>query len=215
LPGEHCVPGRPAVTVSRADGARYLCNDCGRDLTGVGLVVACRCGSAARRRIDAGDASYRRPATGEAPRWNPLKDWTAKYLQFTWNVSQLRRLYAPGSGADAVEVRRIVDMSFASGLSLGEWLTAGPEPVTVTPGDVARLVGAEPLSVCVALGRADEPAARIIPVGFVRPPHFWVEYRRPNSRPVRFDALDLAERCLQAWQTFLTIRGVELPAWPG
>jgi hypothetical protein len=198
--------------MSRAPGAHYICNDCGRDLTGLGFAIPCRCGSVSRRRIDP-DASYHRPQTDGAPRWNPLKDWTAKYLQFTWNVSQLRRLYASGSGAEAVEVRRIVDMSFASALSLGEWLTSGPEPAAVTPGDVARFVAVEPLAVCVALASGHEAPARIIPVGFVRPPHFWVEYQRPNDKPVRFDALDLAERCLQAWQTFLTRRGVALPTW--
>ena len=197
------------MTMARVGQARYLCDACGRDRTGVPLAVSCRCGSVARRRVDTGDASYRRPASDDGPRWNPLQDWTAKYLQLTWNVSQLRRLYAEGSGAGVDEVRRIVELSFGSALQLADWLTSGPEPAAVTPGDVARLVAAEPLAICAALGTA----ARIVPVGFVRPPHFWVEYRRPGARPVRYDALDLAERCLSAWQTFLTVRGVALPSW--
>jgi hypothetical protein len=201
--------------MSPAGIAHYLCNDCGRDLSGVSRPTACLCGSTSRRRVDPTDA-FRRPSTPEAPRWNPLKDWTAKYLQFTWNVNQLRRLYAPGSGADQGEVRRIVETAFTSAVSLGDWLTAGPEPVTVTPGDVERFVMTEPLSIASAFDHPDGPEAetsRLVAVGFVRPPHFWVEYRRPNARPVRYDALDLAARCLQAWQSFLTARGVSLPTW--
>jgi hypothetical protein len=201
------------VTVSTG-GAKYLCHDCGRNLSGLGLAVPCLCGSTTRRRIDSTDAAYRRPTTDESPRWNPLKDWSAKYLQLTWNVAQLRRLYASGGDTEATEVRRIVDMSFASCLTLGDWLTSGPEPATVTPGDVARLFETEPLSVCAALSTTDAPErARVLPVGFVRPPHFWVEYQRPNARPVRYDALDLVERCLSAWQVFLAARDVALPTW--
>jgi hypothetical protein len=199
--------------MSRSVGARFVCDDCGRDVSGVPPSMPCSCGGTSRRRVDATDA-FQRPATPDSPRWDPLKDWTAKYLQLTWNVGQLRRLYAPDSGAQADEVRRIVDMTFASCVGLGDWLTSGPEPVTVTPGDVARLVAAEPLSICATLvNGSDINSARIVAVGFVRPPHYWLEYRRPNARPVRYDALDLADRCLLTWQTFLTARSVKLPTW--
>jgi hypothetical protein len=200
--------------MSRAGGAHYLCDQCGRDLSGVSLSQVCLCGATTRRRVDLRDAVYRRPSSPDTPRWDPLKDWVAKYLQLVWNVQQLRRMYAPESTAGADEVRRIVDTSFGAALHLGEWLMAGPEPVSVTPGDVARLVATEPLSVCVAFSSPDDDvSSRVLPVGFSRPPHFWVEHRRPNAKPVRYDALDLLERCLRAWQAFLTSHGVDLPSW--
>jgi hypothetical protein len=202
------------VTMSRAGDARYLCDDCGRDLSDVSLSAPCACGGVTRRRLDGGDAAYRRPATADAPPWDPFKDWSAKYLQLLWNVQQLRRLYAPGSGADADEVRRIVETSLAAAVGLGDWLTSGPEPVSVTPGDVARLLAAEPLSICASFAARDPATrARVRPVGFSRPPHYWVEQRRAYDKPVRYDALDLLERCLRAWQNFLTGRGVPLPTW--
>jgi hypothetical protein len=202
------------MTMSRASGARYLCDNCGRDLSAVSLTATCLCGATTRRRVDLGDAVYGRPATPDEPRWDPLKDWTAKYLQLVWNVQQLRRLYAPESGAEADEVHRIVDTSFAAALHLGDWLTSGPEPASVQPGDVARLMETEPLSVCAAFASTSaEVSARVLPVAFTRPQHFWVEHRAPNAKPVRYDALDLLERCLRAWQAFLTSRGVSLPTW--
>jgi hypothetical protein len=201
------------VPISRA-GARYLCDRCGRDLSAVSMSAACVCGSAMRRRVDSGEVVYRRPATPDAPRWDPLKDWEAKYLQLVWNVQQLRRLYAPGSGADADEVRRIVDTSLMAARHLGDWLVSGPEPASVTPGDVDRLLATEPLSLCAAVDTPDPAVTtRVLPVAFSRPPHFWVEHRRPNAKPVRYDALDLLERCLRTWLAFLTVRGVRLPTW--
>ncbi len=201
------------MTMSRAGGARYLCDRCGRDLSALGLSGPCVCGAVTRRRVDGGDAVYRRPATDDAPQWDPLKDWTARYLQLVWNVQQLRRLYT-ADGADADEVRRIVETSCTAAVGLGEWLTSGPEPVSVTPGDVARLITSQPLSVCAAFGSPDQAVhTRVLPVAFSRPPHFWVEYRTPNAKPVRFDALDLLEHCLRTWQNFLTARRVPLPSW--
>ena len=200
--------------MSRAGGARYLCDECGRDLSGVSMSARCVCGSATRRRVDDGDAVYRRPTTDNSPQWDPLKDWTARYLQLIWNLQQLRLLYTPGAEADADAVRRIVETSLIAAVGLGDWLTSGPEPVSVTPGDIGRLIAAEPLAVCAAFaGRDTSATTAVLPVAFSRPPHFWVEHRRPNEKPVRFDALDLLERCLRAWQHFLTARGVTLPTW--
>jgi hypothetical protein len=95
-----------------------------------------------------------------------------------------------------------------------EWLVSGPEPVSVTPGDVERALATPPLSVCAAT-RSTDPAGstRVFPVAFSDPPHFWVEHRRPARKPVRYDALDLVDRCLRTWQAFLKERGVVLPTW--
>jgi hypothetical protein len=202
--------------MSGAAGAQYRCDSCGRDLSGFSLGVPCLCGSTRRRRIDAVDAVFRRPAAAESPGWDPFKDWTVKYLQFSWNVTQLRRLYEPGSGAEALEVRRIVEATLTSCWNLAEWLSSGPEPVTITPGEIARFIKTEPVSVCTAFAAADSTGAataRIVPVGFASQPQFWVEYRQPGQRSVRYDALDLAERCLVAWRMFLKERKVALPTW--
>jgi hypothetical protein len=202
--------------MSRAERARYLCDRCGRDLSGVSLTAACVCGAVTRRRVDSADAVYRRPVTDNGPQWDRLKDWTAKYLQLLWNVQQLRRMYPPGVSVDPDEVRRIVETSLTAVVGLADWLTSGPEPASVLPGDVARLMAAEPLSICVAFASADpEARPRVLRVAFSDPPHYWVEHRRPYDKPVRYDALDLLERCLRAWQNFLTARGVTLPTWQG
>lgn len=198
------------------DVAHYLCSDCGRDLSGVRMSTACLCGAHSRRRIDVGGAAYRRPLTAQSPPWDPLKDWTVKYLQFTWNVSQLRLMYEGGSAAEAAAVRCIVDSTFASCVSLAEWLTFGAEPASVSPGDLDRFLAAEPLSVCVALAARsdpDEPTSRVVPVAFASRHQYWVEYRRPRAKTVRYDALGLAEQCLLAWRSFLLARGVKLPNW--
>lgn len=192
---------------------RYVCDECGRELPPETGTAPCPCGGRTRRRVDPTDA-FARPAGADEPKWDPLKDWAAKYLQFTWNVGQLRLLSATGSGASADDVRRIVHTTFAAAADLGDWLTAGPEPASVSPGDVERLVLREPLVVGTALVR-ESPlrAAVLVPVGFATPPRFWVEYRRPQAKPVRYEALDLAQRCLVTWQSFLGARGVSLPSW--
>jgi hypothetical protein len=203
--------------------ARYVCDRCGRDLGPRRLSSRCLCGDAVWRRIDPAD-TFGRPATADTPGWDPLKDWAAKYLQFTWNIAALRRLGDADSAADAGEVRRAIEATFRAARELADWLTAGPEPATVTPGDLDRFTAEEPLSVAVALGAAGEAgdrvdgpdrtgSAHLVPVGFARPPRFWVEHRAPAARPVRYDALDLAQRCLFAWQRFLRTRGVQLPSW--
>jgi hypothetical protein len=199
-----------------SSGAQYRCDGCGRDLSGVRLGVACPCGVTARRRVDAIGAVYRRPLTPQAPPWDPFKDWSVKYLQFTWNVVQLRRLYAAGRAADPTEVRGIVEAAFASCSGLAEWLTYSPEPVSVTPGDVAQLIRAEPLCIGGALAAAPAPGAtssRIVTGTLGGELRFWIEYRRPGARATRYDALDLAEQCLNTWRGFLTQRGVALPSW--
>jgi hypothetical protein len=192
---------------------RYLCDRCGRELPPGLPARPCTCGGTGRRRVDPADA-FGRPPTADAPRWDPLKDWAAKYLQLTWNVGQLRRLSAAGSEASAEEIRRIIETTFAAARDLADWLAAGPEPASVSPGDVDRLAAESPLAVGTALVRGSAAGtARLVPVGFARPPRFWVEYQRPNAKPVRYEALDLAERCLVRWQTFLSSRGVRLPSW--
>lgn len=203
-------------------GARYLCSDCGRDLSGVRLSADCLCGSRSRRRIDGDGAAYRRPATESSPPWDRLKDWTVKYLQLEWNLGQLRLINREPDGVDAAQARRVVDSTFAAAVSLGEWLTFGAEPAAVTAGDIARFLATRPLSVCVALAQSaseSEPedgsatTARVVPVAFATRHQHWVEYRRPDAKTVRYDALGLAEECLLAWQSFLAARGVELPHW--
>jgi hypothetical protein len=202
------------VTTSRPGSARYLCDRCGRDLSDRGLSTPCLCGGLARRRVDGADAVYRRPETADPPRWDPLKDWTAKYLQLVWTVQQLRLLYAPDSDATPDEVRGIVESSVRAVASLGEWLLSGPEPAAVTPGDVERALASEPLSVCAAFGAGEvDVTTQLLPIAFSAPPRLWVEHRRPNARPVRYDALDLLDRCLRTWQAFLKERGVQLPSW--
>jgi hypothetical protein len=192
---------------------RFVCDGCGRELPPGPVAAPCPCGGTGRRRVDPADA-FGRPATPDAPRWDPLKDWAAKYLQLTWNVGQLRRLSAAGSAATAEEIRGIVETTFAAARDLGDWLAAGPEPASVSPGDVDRLAAEPPLAVGNALVRGTPAAtARLVPVGFAKPPRFWVEYQRPNAKPVRWEALDLAERCLVRWQSFLSVRGVRLPSW--
>lgn len=195
--------------------AQYRCDRCGRDLSGISLRIPCLCGGIARRRVDSTGAMYRRPLAAQSPPWDPFKDWSVKYLQFTWNVVQLRRLYARRSGAEAAEVRGIIEVTFASCSQLADWLSSGPEPVTVTPGDVAQLIRTEPLSVCTALRALDDVAAtsRIVTGTLGGELRFWVEHRRPGAKATRHDALDLAEQCLRSWQTFLTERGVTLPSW--
>jgi hypothetical protein len=197
--------------------ARYLCDSCGRDLTGVGFAVPCLCGNSYRRRVDLDGAVFRRPDSADSPPWDPFKDWTVKYLQFTWNVTQLRRLYTPGSGAAASEVRTVAEHVFSSCSELAAWLGSGPEPVCVTPGDVTRLVAVEPLAIGLAFGPGPAPAgghSRLLAASFGSQPRFWVQYERPGRKAQRYDALDLAERCLRAWLAFFRDRPVVLPTWP-
>lgn len=200
--------------MSRPGDATYLCDACGRDLSALGWSQPCVCGARTRRRVDAQDAVYRRPDGPDRPGWDRLKDWSAKYLQLVWNVQQLRLMYAPGSEAAAADVRGIVVTSIEAVRTLGEWLLSGPEPAGITPGDVERALAADPLALCTAFGAA-EPAAssRLLPVAFSDPPHFWIEHNRPNAKPVRYDALDLLDRCLRSWQSFLKEHGVRLPTW--
>lgn len=198
-------------------GARYRCADCGRDLSGTALAVPCLCGSTYRLRIDSDETLYRMPDRPGLPRFDPFKDWEIKYLQLSWNVSQLAHAYRSGIGFDAGDVRRIVEMAFASCADLGGWLVSGPEPHTVTPGDIDRFMQSDPVRLCKVprdqRSATDGESIRLVPVAFAPTPRFWVEHTRPGNKPMRFDSLDLAERWLDAWTQFLAGYGVAVPTW--
>ena len=191
---------------------QYSCADCGRDASLRAPSTPCLCGSTARLRADPED-SYRLVSDRALPWFDPFKDWTVKYLQFTWNVQQLRHAYTVDDGGTAERLCKSALITFTSCAELADWLVAGPEPVSVTPGALARLFATEPLSVTRALKPEGGGAARLVPVAFSRPPHAWVDYRRPEAKPVRYDALDLAERCLDAWHQYLHGCGVAVPSW--
>jgi hypothetical protein len=100
-------------------------------------------------------------------------------------------------------------------VELADWLTAGPEPHTVTAADLERLLRADPLRVAADFcGRgAGAGAVRLVPVAFAPTTRFWVEHAPPGAKPARYDALDLARRCREAWRLYLAGHGVVLPDW--
>ena len=171
------------------------------------------CGHTLRVRIDVKTESYALPGRTSL-RYDALKNWTVKYLQFTWNLARLRSVYAPSRTTPDV-LHSAIELTFASCHSLGAWLTAGPEPQSVTAGDVARLFEVAPLEVCKALATCTNTGARarieVVHLGHAA--RGWVEFAQPGKRAVRYDALDLADRCLAAWNCFLRDRDVALPSW--
>jgi hypothetical protein len=176
------------------------------------LTVPCLCGAIGRVRIDSNDAIYRMPDRPGLPRFDRFKDWHVKYLQLSWNVAQLERAYV--CERDAVVVQHLVEMVLASSARLADWLMSGPEPHEVTPADIDRFMDSDLLRICAAAAdRHDGEYTKLVPVAFAPTPHFWVEYNKSGQKSVRFDALDFAERCLHAWQQFLTGYDVPLPRW--
>jgi hypothetical protein len=112
------------------------------------------------------------------------------------------------------DVHAIAVTSIEAVRSLGDWLVSGPEPAGITPGEVERVLAADPLALCTTFGAAaPAPNSQLVPVAFSDPPRFWIEHQRPDVKPVRYDALDLLDRCLRTWQSFLKERGVRLPTW--
>jgi hypothetical protein len=111
-------------------------------------------------------------------------------------------------------LRASIELTFAACWGVADWLITGPKPPSVTHDDVVRLAGTEPLRVCRALvAETDEARAHIVPVHIGSPARSWIELERLGMRPVRFDALDLADRCFAAWNAFLRDHGVALPRW--
>jgi hypothetical protein len=179
---------------------------------------ACLCGCTYRERIDTAETLYRMPEHANLPQFDPFKDWRIKSLQVSWNIAELERAYRSDAPLDPEQVRRTVEMTLASCLDLADWLISGPEPHAVTAGEIERLLRADPLRVCVALHAHAAPddsigSVRLVPVAFAPTPRYWVHYTRPGAKPVRYDALDLAERCRAAWRDFLAGYGVVLPSW--
>jgi hypothetical protein len=158
---------------------------------------------------------YRMPDLPGLPKFDPLKDWRIKYLQLSWNVSCLDRQYASAVRLPADAVRATVVLALGCCVDLADWLTAGPEPHTVTGRDLDRLLQTDPLRVAADFcGRAGSTGSvRLAPVAFAATPRFWVEHSLPGTKPVRYDALDLVRRCREAWRQYLGRHAVTLPRW--
>lgn len=188
---------------------RYTCARCGRDTADRALAAPCLCGETLRMRVGGDD--YALPGRA-ALRFDATKNWAAKYLQCTWNLRRLRTLYSDPSVADG-EVRECIVRTLTSCWDLADWLVAGSEPRQITQGAINRLAAADPLRVCRALGGGAEAQAMIVPARMPGTIRMWIEYRAPGKAPVRFDALDLADRSVAAWNAFLVTHGVALPQW--
>lgn len=196
-------------------GARYRCAGCARDVTGHGWAEPCLCGGTYRVRVDSEETLYRMPDLPGLPRFDPLKDWRIKFLQLSWNLSRMEREFGSATPLPSETVRATVVLTLRCCVDLADWLIAGPEPHTVTAGDLARLLRADPLRVAADFcGRGDGAAiVRLTPVAFAPTARFWIEHGRPGARTVRYDALDLARRCREEWRRFLVGRGVVPPRW--
>jgi hypothetical protein len=188
---------------------RYRCARCGRDTADRPLAGACVCGETLRMRIDAD--SYALPGRASLC-FDATKNWAAKYLQCTWNLRRLRSIYSDQTVADG-EVRECIVRTLTSCWDLADWLVAGSEPRQITHGAIQRLAATDPLRVCRALGGGTEAQAMIVPARIRGTIRMWIEYRAPGKSPVRYDALDLADRSVAAWNAFLVAHGVPLPQW--
>jgi hypothetical protein len=197
--------------------ARYRCAGCERDVTALPWAQACLCGGTYRVCVDADEIYYRMPERPNLPRFDPFKDWQVKYLQASWNLSGLERDYHSPVRLPPEAVRATLALALRACVDLADWLLAGPEPHTVTAGAVERLLRTDPLQVAVEFCRPDPdaPRVRLVPVAFAPTARFWVEHARPGEKPVRYDALDLTRRCLDAWRQFLIGCGVAPPRWDG
>jgi hypothetical protein len=190
--------------------ARYVCLSCGRDRTEHAAAAPCDCGSRSRIRIDAVPEAFALPGQSNL-RYDSSKDWTVKYLQLAWNVRQMRSQYSE-QHIDPERLQHAVDLTLTTCWDLADWLTSGPEPASVTPSDINRLAYEDPLRVCRAYVTRGG-SARLVPIDIGGSGRAWIEYEPIPGKPTRYDALDLAERCLAAWTYFLTSRGVPLPSW--
>lgn len=198
-------------------GVRYRCADCERDVTGRAWTQPCLCGGTYRVCVYLDETFYRMPDRPGLPQFDPLKDWRIKFLQLSWNLSRLEREYNSTVRLSPEAVRDTVAATLRCCVDLADWLIAGPEPRTVTAGNLERLLHSDPLRVAAAFcGRGGEAASvRLAPVPFAPTARFWIEHDRPGAKPVRYDALDLARRCGLAWRQFLAAYGVVPPSWDG
>jgi hypothetical protein len=205
------------VVTQVRSGARYCCAACGRDVTGLAWTRPCLCGETYRARIDTDETLYRMPDVPGLPRFDPLKNWRIKYLQLSWNVSCLDRQYSSLTQLPPEAVRTTVTQALRCCVDLADWLTAGPEPRTVTARDLERLLQADPLRVAADFcghGGGDA-SVRLTPVAYAPTARFWIEHVRPGAKPIRYDALDLVRRCRETWRQYLRGHGAELPRWDG
>jgi hypothetical protein len=221
-PGDPVYPylGRGATIVVVTEvrsGARYRCAACARDVTGLAWTQPCLCGETYRARVDADETLYRMPDLPGLPRFDPLKDWRIKFLQLSWNVTCLERQYNSTARLPPDAVRTTVALALTCCVDLADWLTAGPEPHTVTARDLDRLLRSDPLRVAADFcGRSGcTGSVRLVPVAFAATSRFWIEHSVTGAKPMRYDALDLVRRCRETWRQYLRGHGVVLPRWDG
>ena len=145
-------------------------------------------------------------------RFDPAKNWAAKYLQCTWNLRRLRTLYLDHRTVED-DIRNAITLTLGSCSELADWLVAGSEPRQITQGMIDRFTAVDPLRSCRALAGRSTATAVVVPTRIRGSVRAWVEYREPAKAPLRFDALDLADRSVAAWNDFLIGHGVRLPTW--
>jgi hypothetical protein len=197
------------------------CSDCSASLDDVPVNELCpNCGG---ERRDATVFPKTAHAKAQAPRptlrigYEQERPWQQKWQDLVDRREQIRQAYVTTTGLSNEQVRRIVEHFFAICRELADWLkqNAGLTQALdfVTSDPYLRLCDAVAQTTKHHTREGKDPiSARVMNIS--TGPHgisVEIEWTRPSGDNGSADALDLAERCVAAWQRYINRSGSGRP----
>lgn len=203
-----------------------LCPECGGDRRNATVrlepaVVVARVGGAHASgsvtiRAQTVSAATMMDSVTVAIGYNVRRPWAQKWREVLQLVSELDGMYQPPPVGNE-PVYRTVENLFKCCRELADWL----EKDASCPEAMVHVNTHPDLRICDGVaqttkhhtrqGKKDPITARVANIwGGPQGSHVLIEWSTPNGGPIGSeDALDLAQRCVRAWEAFFTVHGLD------
>jgi hypothetical protein len=150
--------------------------------------------------------------------YNEPRPWQQKWQDVLHALEQLERAYATEEGQGNEDVRRVVEEFYKTCRELADWLWADRQNTGVDESAVRAFMRDDPLRLADAMAQTtkhhtrwgnDLITARVSEIR-VGPDgaRAQIGWSRASGESGAEDALDLARRCVVAWQDFIAQNGL-------
>jgi RNA polymerase subunit RPABC4/transcription elongation factor Spt4 len=197
------------------------CSDCGEELHD--LTQPCpTCGSLRQSAAQAGVAlvvATAQPATVSAS-YNSDQPWSAQWLNVRQHLETAEAACRPDSYRGNVAVKRSIENFFTQCFHMGDWLWEDPS-TGLTRSQVGGFINSDPsLRVCAGMANtskhrvSNDPGAITAKIKSISPnlneTEVLIEWTHGANTQAE-NALDLARRCVVAWDGYLKANTLQPP----
>jgi hypothetical protein len=206
--------------------ANQTCDDCGADLTQAPDDEPCpHCGSHHRSVAASAAAACSVVGTAAATvaiEYSPTGVWWEQWRRTLRNLNEIRRLYDETDGS-VDDLKAAVEQFFVACWHVNDYIRKDKSNLpmlnesrfwTYKDGDQDLTIAQTFANTYKHFERRqpNDPIARVKRVS-VGPPHNLaaIAYEAPPQPEREYDALQLAEACVQSWETFFKAEGITPP----